>query len=104
MRDLLGTLGAMYDYVIIDTPPVLSVTDAVLLSKLADSTMLVIRAGMTDKGALRRVCDVLAHVDARIVGVVLNAADSNDPDHYYYGGRYGKYYEESATVTAAGAK
>lgn len=66
--------------------------------------MLVIRAGMTDKGALRRVCDVLAHVDARIVGLILNAADATDPDHYYYGGRYGKYYEESATVAAAGAK
>jgi len=104
MRDLLGTLGALYDYVIIDTPPVLSVTDAVLLSKLADSTMLVIRAGMTDKGALRRVCDVLAHVDARIVGVILNAAESTDPDHYYYGGRYGKYYQESEAITAAGAK
>ena len=104
MRDLLGSLSAKFDYVIIDTPPVLSVTDAVLLSNLADSTMLVIRAGMTDKSALRRVCDVLAHVDARIVGVILNAADTNDPDHYYYGGRYGKYYEESETVTAAAAK
>jgi polysaccharide biosynthesis transport protein len=100
MRELLGKLGAQYDYVIIDTPPVLTVTDAVLLSKLTDSTLLVIRAGMTDKAALRRVCDVLAHVDARIVGLILNAADSNDPDHYYYGGKYGKYYHESEAIAA----
>jgi len=99
MRDLLAKLSANFDYVIIDTPPVLTVTDAVLLSKVADSTLLVIRAGMTDKAALRRVCDVLAHVDARIVGVILNAADANDPDHYYYGGGYGKYYHESEAVT-----
>ncbi len=101
MRDLLGKMSALFDYVIIDTPPVLSVTDAVLLSKLADSTMLVIRAGMTEKAALRRVCDMLAHVDARIVGLILNAAETTDPDHYYYGGRYGKYYRESETVSAA---
>jgi len=100
MRDLLGSLGPQFDYIIVDTPPALSVTDAVLLSKMADSCLLVIRAGMTDKSALRRVCDVLSHVDARILGVILNAADSHDPDHYYYGGRYGKYYEE---IEASGA-
>ena len=101
MRDLLGTVSARFDYVLIDTPPVLSVTDAVLLSKMADSTLLVIRAGMTDKASLRRVCDVLIHVDARIVGVILNAAESTDPDYQYYGGRYRQYYEDSAVVTTA---
>ena len=99
MRDLLGSFGQTFDYVIVDTPPALSVTDAVLLSKTADSCLLVIRAGMTDKAALRRVCDVLSHVDARILGIILNAADSTDPDHYYYGGRYGKYYEEIEAVS-----
>src|ERR1039458_777512 len=88
MKDLLTSLDSEFDYVIIDTPPALSVTDAVLLSKLADSTLLVIRAGMTSKAALRRVYDVLAHVDAHIMGVILNAADSTEPDRYYYGTRY----------------
>ena len=103
MRDLLGTVGAKFDYIIVDSPPVLSVTDAVLLSKVSDSTLLVIRAGVTDKAALRRVCDVLAHVDARMVGMILNAADTTDPDHYYYGGRYGEYYEDAAVVTTTHA-
>ena len=94
MRDLLASLED-FDYVIIDTPPVLSVTDAVLLSKLADSTLLVIRAGMTSKAALRRAYDVLAHVDAHVMGVILNAADSSEPDRYYYGTRYGDYYDDS---------
>ena len=102
MRDLLRSQDSEFDFMIIDTPPVLSVTDAVLLSKLADSTVLVIRAGVTSKAALRRVHGVLAHVDAHIMGVILNAADSTEPDRYYYGGgRYRSYYDESKVVTTA---
>ena len=95
MRDLLTSVDPEFDYIIIDTPPVLTVTDAVLLSKLADSTLLVIRAGVTSKAALRRVYDVLAHVDAHVMGVILNAADTTEPDRYYYGGRYRDYYDDS---------
>ncbi|MGB8885298.1 MAG: polysaccharide biosynthesis tyrosine autokinase [Candidatus Korobacteraceae bacterium] len=101
MRDLIADLDSDFDYMIIDTPPVLSVTDAVLLSKLADSTLLVVRAGVTRKAALRRVYDVLAQVDAHIMGVILNAADFTEPDRYYYGSRYRDYYDESAAVTTA---
>jgi succinoglycan biosynthesis transport protein ExoP len=89
-------MKSRFDYVIVDTPPALSVTDSVLLSSLADSALLVVRAGVTSKAALRRVCDVLAHVDARIMGVVLNAADFTEPDLYYYGSRYGSYYHDSS--------
>jgi len=96
MRDLIQSLEPEFDHIIIDTPPVLSVTDAALLSALADSTLLVIRAGMTSRAALRRAHDVLAHVDARIMGVILNAADFTEPDLYYYGSRYGNYYHDSA--------
>jgi len=101
MRDLVASLSSEFDYVIIDTPPVLSVTDAVLLSKLADSTLLVIRAGMTSKAALRRAYDVLAQVDAHIMGVILNAADFTEPDRYYYGTRYRGYYDDSTPVRTA---
>jgi len=100
MRDLLHSLEPEFDHIIIDTPPVLSVTDAALLSALADSTLLVIRAGVTSRAALRRAHDVLAHVDARIMGVILNAADFNGPDRYY-GSRYGSYYDDSASAVAA---
>ncbi len=99
MRDMLAGLESKFDYLIIDTPPVLSVTDAVLLSKLADSTVLVIRAGVTSKAALRRVCDILDHVDARTIGMVLNAADAHEPDQYYYGSRYRRYYDDSSVMT-----
>jgi polysaccharide biosynthesis transport protein len=49
MRDLLRNLAPEFDHIVIDTPPVLSVTDAALLSALADSTLLVVRAGMTSR-------------------------------------------------------
>lgn len=101
MRDLIRGLEPQFDHIIIDTPPVLSVTDAALLSALADSTLLVIRAGMTSRAALRRVHDVLSHVDARIMGVVLNAADLNEPDMYYYGSRYGSYYHDAEQAETA---
>ncbi|MGA3195125.1 MAG: polysaccharide biosynthesis tyrosine autokinase [Terriglobales bacterium] len=101
MRDLLATLRGEFDHIIIDTPPVLSVTDAVLLSAFADSTLLVIRAGSTSKAALRRARDILAQVDARVLGVVLNAADFTEPDRYYYGSRYGGYHEYTSGKSGA---
>jgi polysaccharide biosynthesis transport protein len=101
MRELLRSLEPEFDHIIIDTPPVLSVTDAALLSALADSTLLVIRAGMTSRAALRRVHDVLAHVDARIMGTILNAADLSEPDGYHYGSRYGSYYQDSEPAKIA---
>jgi polysaccharide biosynthesis transport protein len=101
MRDLLQSLEPEFDHIIIDTPPVLSVTDACLLSALADSTVFVIRAGVTSRAALRRAYEMLVHVDARIMGVILNAADFSEPDLYYYGNRYGSYYHDSEPVKSA---
>ena len=81
----------------IDTPPTLSVTDAVLLSTCADSVVLVIRSGQTTRQALRRARDLLVRVNARIAGVLLNAADLKSADYYYYyeyRGKYGdRYYK-----------
>jgi polysaccharide biosynthesis transport protein len=101
MRDLLREVEPEFDHIIIDTPPVLSVTDAAMLSVLADSTLLVARAGMTSRVALRRVHDILTHVDARIMGVILNATDFTEPDRYYYGQRYGSYYHDPAPAKVA---
>jgi capsular exopolysaccharide synthesis family protein len=101
MRDLLQSLEPEFDHIIIDTPPVLSVTDACLISALADSTIFVVRAGITSRAALRRAHEMLSHVDARIMGVILNAADFNEPDLYYYGNRYGNYYHDSEPVKTA---
>lgn len=101
MKVLLTNLRNEFDHIIIDTPPVLSVTDAVIAAAMADATLLITRAGLTSKADLRRVCDMLAQVDARLIGVVLNAMDLTPLDHYYYGGyRTSNYYEYGSTNTA----
>jgi polysaccharide biosynthesis transport protein len=97
MRDYLARMRGEFDHIVIDTPPALSVTDAVLLSVEADSVILVIRSGQTTKAALRRVRDLLSHVNARITGVVVNAFDlrSGSSYYYHYDSKYhGRYYEE----------
>ncbi|MGA9415164.1 MAG: polysaccharide biosynthesis tyrosine autokinase [Terriglobales bacterium] len=97
MRDLITELRGMYDHIVIDTPPTLSVTDAVVLSPRADATVLVIRSSQTTKQALRRARDILMQVNAHVAGVLLNAVDLTSPDYYYYyeyQGKYGQYYHE----------
>jgi polysaccharide biosynthesis transport protein len=97
MRDLIVELRELYDHIVIDTPPTLSVTDAVVLSPRADATILVIRSGQTTKQALRRSRDILMQVNAHVAGVLLNAVDLTSPDYYYYyeyQGKYGQYYQE----------
>jgi capsular exopolysaccharide synthesis family protein len=98
MRELVETLSSQYDHIVIDTPPTLSVTDAVVLSTRADAVILVIRSGKTTKQALRRARELLVRVNARVTGVLLNAVDLSSPDYYYYyeyQGKYGaRYYQE----------
>jgi capsular exopolysaccharide synthesis family protein len=98
MKDYIARWRNEFDHVVIDTPPCLSVTDAVLLSPEADRVILVARAGKTTKIALRRACDLLLQVNARVMGIVLNALNMNSAEgYYYYGGRYSDHYynEES---------
>jgi polysaccharide biosynthesis transport protein len=102
MRDLLAELRQQYDHIVIDTPPTLSVTDAVVLSPRADATILVIRSGQTTKQALRRSREILMQVNAHVAGVLLNAVDLTSPDYYYYyeyQGKYGHYYQEETPET-----
>jgi len=90
-----------FDHIVIDTPPVLSVTDAVLLSVVADRVLLVIRSDQTTKHALRRSRELLLRVNANVLGVVVNAVNVHAPDayyYYYYGSKHGgKYYEQNAS-------
>lgn len=97
MKEVLAELAGQYDHIVLDTPPTLSVTDAVVLSPRADAVILVIRSGQTTKQALRRSRDVLMRVNAKVCGVLLNAVDLTSPDYYYYyeyQGKYARYYQE----------
>ncbi len=105
MKDVLAELREQYDHIVVDTPPALSVTDAVVMSTRADAVVLVIRSGQTTKQALRRSRDLLMQVNARFAGVLLNAVDLTSPDYYYYyeyQGKYGhRYYCEDELDSAA---
>jgi succinoglycan biosynthesis transport protein ExoP len=100
MKDYVIRWRSEFDHIIIDTPPCLSVTDAVVLSPEADRVILVARAGKTSKLALRRACDLLLRVNARVMGIVLNAIDVRSGHGYYY--TYGgpdadRYYDEASS-------
>jgi capsular exopolysaccharide synthesis family protein len=103
MAEKLSEWRTKFDHVVLDSPPALSVTDAVLLSVNADAVLVVLRSGQTTKDALRRTRDLLLQVNARVMGVVVNALDLSSPDfyhYYYYGSKnagQGGYYTDSAS-------
>ena len=90
LRDAITELRHRFKFVVIDSPPIMAATDAVILSALTDGVLLVVRSGETPKEAFTRARDVLVSVKSRILGVVLNAVDSSAPD-YYYSYRYYPY-------------
>jgi receptor protein-tyrosine kinase len=90
--DVLAALRAEYDMVLLDSPPVLPVTDAAVLSSRVDATLLVATAGMTTRRSVSRAVELLHQVEAPLVGSVLNGV--KDEGGYGYG--YGYYYRHYA--------
>lgn len=95
MHDLLAELRQGYDFVIVDTPPVLAVTDAVLLARQADGVILVVKGDATPRELVRHARDRLGHAGARFLGVVMNNVNVERSNVYYgylryrYGHPYG---------------
>jgi capsular exopolysaccharide synthesis family protein len=98
LTELIAELRTRYKFVVIDSPPIMAATDAVILSVLVDGVLLVVRSGETPKEAFTRTRDLLAGVKCRMLGVVLNAVDASSPDYYYsyryYPYSYGGYGRE----------
>ena len=90
LADAIVELRTKFKFIVIDSPPVMAATDAVILSVQADGVLLVVRSGETPKVAFTRTRDLLTSVKSRVLGVVLNAVDSSAPD-YYYSYRYYPY-------------
>ena len=87
--EVLGSLQAEYDIVLIDSPPVLPVTDALVLSGRVDATLLVAVAGATTRSEAARAVELLSQVDAPLVGAVLNGVETEHfYGHPYQGDRY----------------
>jgi succinoglycan biosynthesis transport protein ExoP len=91
LEQLLAWARDHYDYVLIDTPPVLLVTDALIIATHCDTLLVVVRIGVAQKRALRRIRQDLAKYPGKQTGVIVNALPHADT---YYGGygNYRKYY------------
>ena len=97
MRRLLAALQANYTHIVIDSPPVSSFTDGVLISTMVDGVLLVVHGGRSSRHIVRRSKQLLNDVGAKIFGVVLNNVNLQSNDYYYYQSYYGqKYYQKEA--------
>ncbi len=83
MKRLLSDVRATFDHVIIDTPPIIPVTDAGIVGALADGVILVIQAGRTQRGIVRRSTELLHQSHARVMGHVLTAIEYHLPEYIY---------------------
>jgi capsular exopolysaccharide synthesis family protein len=104
LAGVFDQLGKMFDLVIVDSPPLLPVTDAVILAQVVDATLLVVAAGQTQAKDLRRAIDGLSLVHATTIGVVLNEVTQSTGYGYGYGKHYGygTYTSSEATASSNG--
>jgi capsular exopolysaccharide synthesis family protein len=94
MKDLLDALQSLYSFVIIDAPPVMGMPDSILLSSLVDGTVLVVKAGETQKNALAETKKVFSTVNAKLLGVVLNGVKKQDMKYGYYSDYFSSYFND----------
>lgn len=100
MKEMLEMLSERYDHILIDSPPLINVTDPVILSTMVDGVILVVQSNKTSRDIVRRARQELATVGAKIFGVVLNNVDlrrDGYSDYYYY-----RYYSGYGKDEAAG--
>lgn len=95
MATLIDELARNFDYVLIDSPPVLPVTDAVILSRYVDGVLIVVKGASTPRKVVRDALHRLKAVGARVLGTVLNDVDVTGGDYYYYNRYYSSYHQET---------
>jgi Mrp family chromosome partitioning ATPase len=83
MKHLMDRLREEYDVILMDTPPILPVTDAIVASQLADGVILVVLAGRTRRGEVRHAREMLDEAHADTLGFVLNRVRRHRGDYYY---------------------
>lgn len=93
MKDLLQEAAETYDYVFLDMPPVLAVTDAALMSSRVDGTVIILGSGDIGPDEGKQAKELLEKVHANILGVILNKVPQHHKSGYYY--YYYYYYDEN---------
>jgi succinoglycan biosynthesis transport protein ExoP len=101
MESLIRQLRQKFDHVVLDSPPVLPITDATILSSLVDGVIMVVECEGTTRAALSRACNVIEHSGGKILGTVLNKVDTRRDGYYgyryyhgYYSYKYKAYYRD----------
>ncbi|MCX7004945.1 MAG: polysaccharide biosynthesis tyrosine autokinase [bacterium] len=87
LKELFEVAGRQFDRIIVDTPPVIAVTDSAILSRLADAVIIAIHGGRTHRDVCKRAIDVVQNVGGHILGVILNNVNiyrASYYDYYYY--------------------
>jgi len=92
MKQAVETLSANFDYVVIDSPPVSSFADSLILSSLVEGVIIVVKARITPREMAQRTKAHLQSVGAKILGVVVNHIKPQPHDYYYYSAHYNRYY------------
>jgi polysaccharide biosynthesis transport protein len=100
MQRLMTLLKGQFTHIILDSPPIASFTDSVLISSLVDGVLLVVHGDHASRTIVRRSRQVLQDVGGKIFGVVLNNVTLQPDDYYYHNYHYQKYYqaEEKAAM------
>ncbi|MGD9561117.1 MAG: GumC family protein [Pyrinomonadaceae bacterium] len=96
MASLLKRLQKRYSHVVIDSPPITSFTDGVLIASMVDGVILVVHSGKSSRQVVRRAKQLLHDVGSRILGVVLNNVNLRSQDNYHY---YQTYYHRNSYNT-----
>ncbi len=92
MSTLMRMLQDKFTHVVVDSPPIASFTDGVLIASMVDGVILVVHAGRSSRQVVRRSRQLLQEIGAKVFGVVLNNVNLNTKDNYYY---YQSYYHRS---------
>jgi capsular exopolysaccharide synthesis family protein len=93
MSNLLKTLQKNFTHVVVDSPPIASFTDGVLIASMVDGVILVVNSGKSSRQVVRRSRQLLIDIGAKIFGVVLNNVNLRSQDNYYY---YQSYYHRDS--------
>ncbi len=96
MANLLANLQTRFTHVVVDSPPIASFTDGVLIASMVDGVILVVHAGQSSRQVVRRSRQLLQEIGAKILGVVLNNVNLNSKDNYYY---YQSYYHRNNYIS-----
>lgn len=90
IKALIAELKERYDFVILDCPPVLLISDYINIARLSDGILFVVAAGYTRKSAVKETYTLLSKTDSKIIGAIMTFAENTTSGYSYYG-RYGKY-------------